>query len=133
MRISSERFAVLCYSLAISLPLIVLSGCQYSYPVELRGVVYNARDGAPMPGVTVMFSPRGYPNVFPLSSGNDGSFRASFDMSDIDFDSDKPWSVLLKKEGYHDATVDLGPFEEPKSSGPIRIVVAVTMREKGGS
>ena len=132
MRIRLEPFVVLAYWLAVSMPLIVISGCQFAYPVELRGVIHNARDGAPLPGVTVTMSPSGYPDGFPLSTGQDGSFRASFDMSDIDFRSDKPWSVSLKKEGYyHDATVDLGPFEEPKSSGPIRIVLAATMREKG--
>jgi hypothetical protein len=137
MRVTTKDFALLISAIITLTSLICLSGCSYAYPVELRGVIVSAKDGEPIPGVTVVLSPQPYSeggrDVFPVSSGADGSFRVSFTMPDIDFSmSAKPWSLTFKKAGYHDATVDLGRFEEPKSSSPITIVVAATMREKGG-
>jgi len=133
MSVTSKRCAVLIFTILSLLSLTLLSGCQYAYPVELRGVVRSAADGAPIAGVTVMLSPdgaygSGYARVFPATSAQDGMFRVSFTMPDIAFGG--PWSVSLKMEGYQDETIDLGPFNEPKSSDPdpLRIVVAASMR-----
>jgi hypothetical protein len=136
MRVTSKRCVVLIFTILTSLSLALISGCQRAYPVELRGVVYSAKDGAPISGVRVMLSPdlafgNGYAKVFPVSSGQDGTFRVSFEMFDNAFMKRERWSVSLKKDGYHDITIDLGPFDEPKSSDPMRIVVAATMRENG--
>jgi hypothetical protein len=136
MRITSKRSVIQILTILTPLSLALLSGCQYAYPVELRGTVHSAKDGAPIAGATVTLTPEGaygsrYAKVFPVTSGQDGRFRVSFTMPDIAFMGGEPWSLSLKKEGYHDETIDLGSFDEPKSSDPTRIVVAATMREKG--
>src|SRR4051794_29283036 len=121
MSVASRRCIYLTVTIFTPLSLTLLSGCQYAYPVELRGVIRGAGDGAPIAGATVMLSPAGaygsgYATVFPVTSAQDGTFRVSFTMPDIDFG--EPWLVSLKKKGYQDETIDLGPFKAPESSGP---------------
>ncbi len=136
MMIASKRCVALVFTVATLVSLTLLSGCSFAYPVELRGLIRSAKDGSPISGVIVMLSPdmaygSGYAEVFPVSSAVDGTFRVSFTMPGNAFGVGEPWSVSLKQEGYHDETIDLGPFDDPKSSDPMRIVVAATMREKG--
>ena len=135
MRIASKHSVALILTVLTPTALVPISGCQYAYRVELRGSIYSAKNGAPLGGVRVFLSPEGaygrqYAEVFPVVSGEDGRFSVSFTMPDVAFMGAGPWSVSLEKEGYHDETIDLGPFEEPQSSEPTRIVVAATMREK---
>src|SRR5689334_9205649 len=110
---SARRVSTVLAALALAL----FSGCQEAFPVVLRGVVRNAKDGSPVAGVKVTLSPEhGWKpvseNAFPVVSGEDGTFRVVFEMMDAEFNEfgDKSWSVSLSKEGYHDETLDIGAF-----------------------
>jgi hypothetical protein len=122
---------ILIFKALAPLVFAVISGCSFEYPVELRGIVRSAKDGAPIAGVEVTLTPNGYDVVFPVVSGPDGTFGVTISMPDISFGSNRPWSVSFKKEGYNEEKVELGSFTEPKSSEPTRIVVAASLRERG--
>jgi len=109
-----------CATAVAGLLLIIgVSGCQYNYPFEISGVVRNAADGAPLAGVSVTIRADGIrgESPFPVITGPDGTFKARFEVGDIEFMRDElpQWSLTLSKDGYQDATLDISPKQEPES------------------
>jgi hypothetical protein len=95
-----------------------ISGCQFAYPFEIRGIVLAA-DGKPVSGVKVTFNAKHvWQSSFPVSTGADGKFVAVVRIQDIAFDPvDLPkWSLVFTKEGFTSTTIDIGPKEKPKSA-----------------
>src|SRR4051794_26553441 len=92
------------------------SGCQYSYPFEISGVVRGAADGAPLTGVTATLQAGGIrESSFPVVTGPDGSVRASFRVADSQFMRGElpKWTLVLTKEGYEDQALDVSPTHTP--------------------
>lgn len=103
-------------SLLALLVLVGVSGCQYSFPFEISGVV-RAADGGPLAGVRVTLNAGGIvESSFPVVTGPDGTFKARVRIRDIEFmPSELPkWSLELSKDGYEKATVEISP-KQPES------------------
>ena len=117
MHSNKSRMAIgLCGLLLLT----ATSGCQYSYPFEILGIVRNA-DGEPLAGVRVTCKGLELGSrqaAFPVISRLDGKFRAKFEVSDTHFVYDRlpDWSLILTKDGYQDAAVDISPKVRPESA-----------------
>ncbi len=97
--------------------LVGVSGCQFSYPFEISGVV-RAASGSPLPGVRVTLNAGSIrESSFPVVTGPDGTFKANVRIGDIEFMREElpKWSLELSKDGYETATVDLSPKHKPES------------------
>lgn len=104
--------------------IVGLSGCQFSYPFEISGVV-RTPDGTPVSGVTVNFTAEGIrDSSFPLVTGFDGTFKGKVRIADVEFMREElpKWSLELSKEGYQPTTVGIGPKEKPESPGNTTII-----------
>jgi hypothetical protein len=94
-----------------------VSGCQFSYPFEISGVV-RATDGTPLAGVNVTLNAGSIrESSFPVDTGPDGTFKATVRIGDIEFMRKElpKWSLELSKEGYETTTVDVSPKQKPES------------------
>jgi hypothetical protein len=112
-----------------------VSGCSYSYPFEMSGVVKDAASGAPLAGVSVTLEAGlcSSDNPFPVVTQPDGTFSANFRVYDGDFMGNRlpKWSLTLSREGYADLTIDVSPKQIPESTTkPTPIKVAARMEPK---
>lgn len=105
--------------------LFAVSGCQFSYPFEINGVV-QASDGTPLTGVSVKIKPDlGIrESTFPVLTGTDGRFRASIQVADREFrHSPLPkWTLEFTKAGYDPATVTISPSATPASKHTTTVI-----------
>jgi hypothetical protein len=99
-----------------SLLILGVSGCQFSYPFEISGVIGGA-DGDPLPGVSVTLKAGNLrESSFPVVTGPDGTFKARVKIGDVEFMGGlQKWSLELSKEGYETSTVDVSPKQKPES------------------
>jgi hypothetical protein len=112
-----------------------VSGCQYSYPFELQGVVKNAADGQPLAGVTIVLkNAREHGDTpFPVTTQADGAFSANFRVAGSQFVAADPpvWSLALSKDGFHDEVIDIRFGNRPESPKVTTFLVVVgAMRPK---
>jgi hypothetical protein len=109
-----------------SLLILGVSGCQFSYPFEISGVIRRA-DGDPLPGVSVTLKAQSIrESSFPVVTGTDGTFKARVRIGDIEFMGRLPkWSLELSKEGYEAGTVDVSPKQRPESPRKTTLINAV--------
>lgn len=115
MRTASYGIAIVFGGLLL---IVGMSGCQYAYRFEISGVVNDAANGTSLAGVSVMLKSGGHTvTPFPVITGPDGKYHASFKVRDGDFMRDKlpEWSLVFSKDGYEDETLDVSPKKRPAS------------------
>jgi len=94
-----------------------VSGCSFSYPFEISGVVRSA-DGTPLAGVSVTLNAGSIrESSFPVVTGADGKFTGTARIGDIEFMREglPKWSLELSRDGYETTTVDVSPKQKPES------------------
>jgi hypothetical protein len=119
-------------SIGAMLLTLCVGGCQFSYPFEINGVVTNAANGTPLPGVSVKLEGLGLhleESPFPIVTDADGKFSVKFRADDVAFQPDlSKWSITLAKEGYKQVVLDVSQTRRPESAtSTTRIVVASQM------
>lgn len=119
-------FRRLSMTVFASLLVIGVSGCQYSYPFEISGMVRTA-DGTALAGVHVTLRAQGIlESSFPVVTAQDGTFNGHIRVMDSEFGGNRlpTWILELSKEGYESANVDVSPTQQPKSPRKTTVVSA---------
>jgi hypothetical protein len=113
------RFVVVGFTLAmLGAALALMPGCTRYHGYELRGVVRNAADGSPVPGVKVDVSGPDGPgrSGFPATTDPDGAFAGGFSASGGRPLKPGEWTVKLTRDGFADEVVDITPVRVPDSA-----------------
>ena len=135
--------AMICL-LSLGLVVPAVSGCQYRYPLEVRGLVRSSTDGSPMSRVRVVLLTPGARWIgedgdkvailgedHPIITGDDGTFVFNFEA---DWGPGEQWKLALSRDGYGDESVVMPLSQDTRTSsqsGPWRIFVFPYMRPKG--
>ncbi len=105
-----------------------ISGCQFAYEYEVRGVIRDVSDETPLAGVTVTLKADSlFKDAEPCLTDADGAFVLTFTVSDSAFSSDEmpDWSLALMQQGYHELVVDISPGKEPPRGKAINLISVV--------
>lgn len=100
-----------------------MPGCQYSYPVELRGEIRSAADGTYLGQVRVELSK----GVAPIYSEPNGTFAFKFED---DWSAGATWQLSLSRDDFNAETVAMKMSHGPDTKGTTQIFVFVYMRPK---
>jgi len=118
-----RRIKVGCSAVALFIA-AGLPGCQYRYPVEVRGSVRSSADGSSLRGVLVKL----WESVEPVYSEADGTFK--FEFQD-DWVAGDAWELSLSRGDFNDELVTMKLSHGPDTKGTTQIFVFVYMRPKG--
>jgi hypothetical protein len=100
--------------------LAVLAGVRTPTPSRSAGWFGARPKTPPLAGVSVTLKAKGIlnPSPFPVLTGPDGRFVATFRVVDIEFMHEElpKWSLVLSKEGYQEQTLDVSLKQKPEST-----------------
>lgn len=105
-----------------------ISGCQFAYEYEVRGVIRDVSDETPLAGVKVTLKADSlFKDAEPCLTDADGAFVLTFTVSDSAFSSDAmpDWSLAMGQQGYHEQVVDISPGKEPPREKAINLISVV--------
>ena len=111
-----------------SMAACLLSGCQFAYDYEVRGVIRDVAGETPLAGVTITLKAGSlFKDAEPCFTNADGTFSLIFTVSDGAFSSDTmpSWSLAMMKQGYHEQVVDISPSKEPQLEKAVNLVSVV--------
>jgi hypothetical protein len=106
----------------------LISGCQFAYEYEVRGVIRDVSDDTPLAGVTITLKADSlFKDAEPCVTGGDGTFALTFKVSDGAFSpSEMPsWSLAMVQQSYHEQVVDISPSKEPQRGKAINLISVV--------
>jgi hypothetical protein len=114
---------------------VLLTGCSYSYPIQLLLTVKNADDGKPVEGVTGVLDTLAveerkqdldYGSSFSNRTNADGLLTHEFTAGNTDHKG--PWYLKLQKDGFEPLVIAIRPSPVPKSGEQTPVPVTVEMK-----